>query len=88
MLIASEPVAINMAASTLYLHELLHRRNQTQRVNTGPATMPGIREAPDEDENVAETAAAAALFAAIDNLSCNPRIPKSNQQQHMEHAFK
>ena len=76
----SEPVAVNMAVSTLYLHDLIHRRNQPQRLNANirPMTMPGIRESPDEeDQNHDENAAAAAaLVAAVDNLSV--RMAKSN----------
>ena len=76
---ATEPVAVNMAVSTLYLHDLIHRRNQPQRLNAnvGPMVMPGIRESPDEEEqHHDENAAAAALWAAVDNLS--GRMAKSN----------
>jgi len=76
---ASEPVAVNMAVSTLYLHDLIHRRSQPQRLNTniGPMVMPGIRESPDEEEqHHDENAAAAALMAAVDNISV--RMAKSN----------
>lgn len=79
MVIASEPVAVNMAVSTLYLHDLIHRRNQPQRLNAniGQLVMPGIRESPYEDEQHHTENAAAALMAAVDNLS-SPRMAKSN----------
>ena len=72
---SSEPVAVNMSVSTLFLHDLQHRRTQqlTRR------NMPDIRETPDEDDytNNPTAVATAALTAAVQQLSNNSRLAKS-----------
>lgn len=75
----SEPVATNMAVSTLFLHDLQHRRNQQpSRRNCPGPIMPDIRETPDEDDYANPSAVAtAALAAAVHNLSNNSRLAKS-----------
>ena len=75
----SEPVAINMAVSTLYFHDMLQRCNTQQRraVNSN-RIMPGIRESPDELEHFDPASAVAALASAVDKLPDNGRMAKSN----------
>lgn len=64
-LVTSEPVAAQMAISTLYLHDVITRRNQQSRGWNAGQTMPDIKESPDEDDCAV---ASAALNAAVQNL--------------------
>jgi len=79
---SSEPVAANMAVSTLYLHDALHRsrshQSSTRTPGTGQNLMPNIEESPEEDDHTSVTSA---LSAAVQNLaaaSSRDRMAKSN----------
>lgn len=70
----TEPVAANMALSTLLLRDIQsqHRRNPQNIRNVVPGVMPGIRESPHEDTLADPDEVAAVLSAAVKNLStCN-----------------
>lgn len=72
----SEPITSQMALSTLLLRDIQHqhRRNQQLSRNT-TLGMPEIRESPDEENHIDPVeGAAAALSAAIKNLSTGSRI--------------
>ena len=82
-----------MAVSTLYLHDVVQRRNlqqqQQRRFTSSSRVMPGIRESPDEAEHTssvsatattaAELASLASLAAAtIEHMPSNVHMSKSN----------
>ena len=80
---AAEPVALNMAISTLYLHDMIQRRNLQQRRNQ--VAMPGISESPDENvidqpnsASIAAAALASVAAAAFENATVNIQMSKSN----------
>ncbi|KAK4021382.1 hypothetical protein OUZ56_003298 [Daphnia magna] len=71
----SEPVAANMALSTLLLRDIQsqHRRNPQNIRNVVPGVMPEIRESPHEDNLADPDEVAAVLSAAVKNLSTGSR---------------
>ncbi len=80
-LVVSEPVASQMALSTLLLRDIQHqhRRNQQLSRNTTLGGMPEIQESPDEDNHVDPVKeATAALSAAVKNLATGSRTVNPN----------
>ncbi len=87
---AVEPVAVNMAISTLYLHDVVQRRNlqqqQQRRFTSSSRVMPGIRESPDEAEHTSSASATATTAAelaslaaaAMEHMPLNVHMSKSN----------
>ena len=77
-LAVSEPVAANMALSTLLLRDIQNQHRRSQQVrNTQIGGMPGIRESPDEDTHDPVEVASAVLAAAVTSLSARSRIVNS-----------
>lgn len=78
-LAVAEPVAANMALSTLLLRDIQNQYRRSQPVrNTQLGGMPGIRESPDEDINADPVEVASAAFsAAVTSLSSRSRTLNS-----------
>lgn len=74
-----EPIAVNMALSTLLLRDIQqHRRSQNIR-NATLGNMPEIRESPDEeDDSTSIIEATAALSTAVQNISTSNRVVPRN----------
>lgn len=81
--VAREAVAMNMALSTLLLHDIRHRRCPVSETRPRPSTllpsgMPEIQEDEEDTQASNTAAAAAALDRAIHNLSSNRNMDYSS----------